>query len=640
MKLDELPSNLSSWKEEELDAAVEARRQEKRRLDLELARLLGSRNDLQPISRLHDELLAAIFAQLHAIVSISAMELLSRHYIQQSYAPAPDWLVLGSVCRRWRDVLISYSAFWSHITATTVEWLDIILTRSVQAPLHVAITHPLWEVSLRTYMRLLQCAADRIETLELFPPPGPRDLDGAVQQIPLPDTSYPLHSLQHLQIYAAYGAEPGDLEPVLRYLDGNVQQYSNLRSISSRCLSWDFLRHAFRPGITILKVSNITAPPSVYEWLDALSQMPELRELSLAFAIASLQRPTKHAVSVTLPHLHTFSLPSEGEDDGPAYVALWDHLLLPKLAHAAVTLEPSSYTSSDMFVQWLASKCSSLNAKSAFISARYSWTYDNIFGSAKPMSFYGPTIALSSGQHLSAGIGGPYYLDENAQSFCASFYVPSDGRPIIQSLPLAQVSTLTVDHTESWKIFEAMLSDIWEPIASSMFNLTTLRIATTRSVTGFFGVMRRSQRPRPNSGLPPTPFLAKLEYLELSEITWTNVLPTEGTAGELADWTDTPGCPCIGLNGDREQCSCMLIDLQNCACQVDTVCDCECRWSGEKLTKVLVEGLRYRAAGGLPRLRQLDIVAMSVENIPGPEQYNIDTLHTLVGKVNIHPKVA
>lgn len=519
-----------------------------------------------------------------------------------------------------------------------MEWLDLLLTRSAQAPLHVAITHPMWTDSLRTYMRVLQSAADRIQTLELFPPPVQRDFDGTVRDATPPEANYPLHSLQSLQIYAAYGAEPGDVEPILRYLDGRVQPYSHLTSIGSRCLPWDLLRHAFRPSLTVLKVSNIPTPPSVDEWLDALSSMPELRELSLAFAIARLQNSSRHTASVTLPHLHTLSLPSEGEDDGPAYVALWDHLRLPELAHVAVTLEPSSYTSSETFVQWLASRCSSLNAKTPFISARYSWTYDNGFGAAKPMSFYGPTIALSAGEYLPASIGGPYYLDEIAPSFCASFYVPTDGRPIIESLPLAHVATLTVDHTESWKIFEAMLVDLWQPIASAMANVTTLRIATTRSVTGSLGVLRHSQRSRSNSSMPPTPFFSKLEYLELSDISWTNIVPTNAAADELDGWTDAPGCPCAELNGDREQCSCMLINLQGCACEADTVCDCECRWAKEKLNKLLVEALRHREVGGLPRLRRMDIVATSVEDVPGPEQYNMDTLHALIEEVNIHSK--
>lgn len=128
--LDDLPADISSWTQKEISAAVTARKVERKRLDVELSFLFTRQNELQPIARLHDDILAAIFAQHQADVPLTGPPKRIQTCTESPPIPLPQWARLGMVCRRWRNVLLSYPLLWTQISTTSSQWLDLSITRS------------------------------------------------------------------------------------------------------------------------------------------------------------------------------------------------------------------------------------------------------------------------------------------------------------------------------------------------------------------------------------------------------------------------------------------------------------------------------------------------------------------------------
>jgi hypothetical protein len=89
-----------------------------------IVQLKQRRNALLPVSRLPQELLAAIFRALQLLLPSNGQ----------------GWNVVCSVCQCWRDAALAYSVLWADIGVTVnSNWTAVLLQRSGNAPLNVSV---------------------------------------------------------------------------------------------------------------------------------------------------------------------------------------------------------------------------------------------------------------------------------------------------------------------------------------------------------------------------------------------------------------------------------------------------------------------------------------------------------------------
>ena len=269
-----------------------------------------------------------------------------------------------------------------------------------------------------------------------------------------------------------------------------------------------------------------------------------------------------------------------------------------------------------------------MHGKAPFISARLSESNIRIFDNG-PIQ-WDPTLGLSSVDLAAPDTTGTRYLDENSHTFCTSFWMLSHCIPVLDALPLSQVSTLVLDYCHSeWSTTQPLLLNLWHPLSSAMTNLTALDIKGFMTAKAFLGMLKRSMK-APNT----TPLFPKLERVRFVDVPFTYVEGAVNSAGdaegpEAVDWF-SQGCPCREWSwGYDEPCSCNLAGL-GCGCETGVICDCECKWLDQELAKLLIDALRARDAAGLPRLRYVEIVVTEIVRVRGPAEYTLDALGGLI----------
>jgi hypothetical protein len=291
-------------------------------------RALKSRyNELAPISRLPCEVLAAIFSFLSVFAWNKGSSIFS-------------WIYVAHVCRRWRETALNNPRLWSHINCSELTPVGMaeILSRTKMAPLHLEAYTYRWKMEhLKVFGKQLEAHISHTHHLELS---GYR-LSNVVKRLVSATPTLESLSLSHTshQYGLSYTIIPDNLFNCTA---------PNLTSLMlERCdIGW---KSPLLKGLRILKILDPSseARPELNDWLDALNEMSQLKELFLRSAtpVAPLADPLTSR-TITLPSLTHFHIDASAKDCALALA----HLVLPALTQLHVNAESHDREGEDVLL--------------------------------------------------------------------------------------------------------------------------------------------------------------------------------------------------------------------------------------------------------------------------------------------------
>ncbi|KIK96040.1 hypothetical protein PAXRUDRAFT_826390 [Paxillus rubicundulus Ve08.2h10] len=263
---------------------------------LPICTLRTQRNALSPISRLPDELFAAVFVH-------NAQECYSSSKRRTWPPPSvPSWVNVSYVCNHWRTVALDCPTLWTYLFFVSRPWMAELLTRSKMAPLCVQLDLSFPNTSLQKWEMLFP-HLPRVKELHI------RSLSCVTASQLISRLTIPTPLLQSLHLSRRHGpcstavldGTPSVL-PVI--LSGMTPSLRSLE-LSKLDIAWHALALS---AVTNLKLRDMPSPPTMDSLASILAQMPELRELELEHTLRwdpSLSRGALDLVpdKVTLPRL-------------------------------------------------------------------------------------------------------------------------------------------------------------------------------------------------------------------------------------------------------------------------------------------------------------------------------------------------
>ena len=293
-------------------------------LQASIRALKSRRNELAPVSHLPFELLAAIFS----FVSIFAWNERS----------GPLALIcIAHVCRRWRETALNHPCFWSRINLTKLTPVGMveILSRAKMGPLHLEAADPhKWTTGhFEVLERQLETHIFHTRRLTF----SGRRLPAFINRLVSPTSILEYLSLSHTPSQLAHVIIPDNL------FNCTAPSLTTLKLV--RCdIGW---KSSLLKGLRILEIfdPSTNARPELDDWLDALNEMPQLKELSLRSAtpVAMLVDPPISR-TVILPSLTYFYIASSAKDCTLALA----HLVLPTLTRLRVEVESHDWDGEDV----------------------------------------------------------------------------------------------------------------------------------------------------------------------------------------------------------------------------------------------------------------------------------------------------
>jgi hypothetical protein len=222
------------------------------------------------------------------------------------------WLRVAHVCRRWRDIALNQPLFWSQINFTNVTLAGAaeMLARAKNAPLHLEATVTHWDTPrYSALVNEIWAHISHIHRLSII------DSDATI--------------ISYRELYF------DDLK-VRKLLHGITPTLSFLE-LHDIDISW---KSSFLTGLRYLKLytMNMYLRPTLVEWLDALDNMPRLKQLVLHSA-SPIAPPFTFDVrrTVTLPFLTHLDISTAAKDCALSLA----HLVLPALTSLCVTVKYS-----------------------------------------------------------------------------------------------------------------------------------------------------------------------------------------------------------------------------------------------------------------------------------------------------------
>ncbi|KAI0281237.1 hypothetical protein BGY98DRAFT_1185018 [Russula aff. rugulosa BPL654] len=278
--------------------------------------LKSRHNERAPISQLPCAVLTTIFSLLSVFAWNEGSGILA-------------WIYVSHVCRRWRETALNHSHFWSHINFTrlTPAGMAEILSRAKTAPLH-----------LEAYFYRMNM--ERFEDL------------GKQLEAHIFHTRYLKLSGCHLSTVVKRLVSSTPTLESLTFL-------TSLRLQQNCDIGW---KSPLFKGLRILEILEPSeeARPELNDWLDALNEMPQLKELSLRSAtpVAPHADPLiSPSVSrtVTLPSLTYFYIGASAEDCALALA----HLVLPTLTQLHIDIKSHNWDGEDVLlaIPYIVRKC-------------------------------------------------------------------------------------------------------------------------------------------------------------------------------------------------------------------------------------------------------------------------------------------
>ncbi|KAF5342421.1 hypothetical protein D9611_001246 [Ephemerocybe angulata] len=246
-------------------AAQEHQRLIQRRvLDLqsEIRGLVDFHNTLSPINRLPAEILSSIFIQASF----------------ETRKESLSWIRLTHVCRHWRAVALECAALWSDLSFANLNFTEVMLSRSKNAPLAVEYDAPYPRTTLQNYEVLSNILRQghRLRSLTIMND-RPRGLVLHLRKTLSRCIVAPI--LEELRLCSR---DDNFLCPP--FLSGGAPSLKYLRISGCKIADWSCI--PLGPGLTTLDLDLTIAErgrlPSGKELLASLRNMPLLKKLRLA----------------------------------------------------------------------------------------------------------------------------------------------------------------------------------------------------------------------------------------------------------------------------------------------------------------------------------------------------------------------
>jgi hypothetical protein len=280
------------------------------------------RNELAPISSLPTEIITDIILLASAKRDGFGLE----------------WLNVAHVCRQWRDIALNKRLFWSHIDFTnlTLAGLAEILARAKEAPLHLeakVVSHSWDEARYSAFGKELQAHVSHIRHLDIG------RIGGPVLWTALQHTLFasPAPILEHLSLSYPF---PGWMLFLPKDIfEGTTPRLSFLQLFGIN-ISW---KSPLLRGLRYLQIYELNKENKlrVADWLDALEEMPQLKQLVLhasSLLPDGFMFPSDIKRSATLPALTHLDLVSTARACATALA----HLDLPALTSLIVQARSSN----------------------------------------------------------------------------------------------------------------------------------------------------------------------------------------------------------------------------------------------------------------------------------------------------------
>ena len=289
----------------------------------ESIRELRCRNSLAPISSLPTEIIAIIFSILR----------LSNAPLAGGKRDHLAWLRVTHVCHQWRWIALNNPLFWAHIDFTNITLAGVVemLARAENAPLHLEA----WLTSLRrgntrfnAFKKELQSRITNICRLEI-------GADAFFIRKTLKQLASPAHTLESLSLstQAIYQLRTTSRASIPDTLFGGTAPRLSFLELHKCNICW---KSPLLKGLRHLEIYGPSqrARPSLSVWLDALDEMPQLKELVLRSASPIAPPfPLNIERTVTLPYLTHLNISASS---GDCALAL-SHLVLPALTRLCIT---------------------------------------------------------------------------------------------------------------------------------------------------------------------------------------------------------------------------------------------------------------------------------------------------------------
>jgi hypothetical protein len=291
-------------------------------------RALNSRhNELVPISRLPCEVLAAIFSFLSVFAWNEGSDFLA-------------WIYVAHVCRRWRETALNHPRFWSHINLTKLTPVGMaeILSRAKMAPLHLEADDTKLNVAyLEAFVRQLEAHISHTRHLKF----SGYHLSTVVRRLVSPAPTLESLSLSHKSL--AYKLSHATIPDNI--FNCTAPSLTSLK-LENCDIDWKL---PLLKGLRILEILHLSpkAKHELNDLLDALNEMPQLKELSLQFAtpIEPLADPLISR-TITLPSLTHFHIDASAKDCALALA----HLVMPTLTRIHVDVESHDREGEDVLL--------------------------------------------------------------------------------------------------------------------------------------------------------------------------------------------------------------------------------------------------------------------------------------------------
>ena len=272
-------------------------------------------NELAAISRLPCEVLAAIFSFL-----VFAWNEGSGHLA---------WIYVTHVCRRWRETALNHPRVWNRINLTKLTPVGMveILSRAKMAPLHLEAASHIWERErLEAFETQLEAHISHTRHLKF----SGYQLSTVIKRLESPTPILEYLSLSH-------SSHIDRLPPAI--IPDNLFNCTAPSLTTLQLMGYDIdWKSPLLKGLRILEVLDLSARarPELNDWLDALNEMSQLKELSLRSAtpVALFTNPLISR-TVTLPSLTYFCINASAKDCALALT----HLVLPTLTRLHVDIE-------------------------------------------------------------------------------------------------------------------------------------------------------------------------------------------------------------------------------------------------------------------------------------------------------------
>ena len=305
--MDSRKVNSREYQRQAIDAEIKS-------LEESIRTLRHRRNAIAPISSLPTEVIALI-------LSISRQLYGGFPYVRKNDLV---WLRVTHVCHHWREIALNNSLFWSHIdftdftSASTAE----MLVRAKKAPLHLTacfLSFPRDHARFIAFTKELQSHVANICHLDIR-------ADAVFLRRPLKRLSSPAPTLESLSLSTE------DITTLSRttipdtLFGGTAPRLFSLKLCHCN-ISW---KSPLLKGLRSLKIyaPSRHARPSLADWLDALYEMPQLKNLDLHSASPIVPPfPLDVKRTVTLPFLTDLNIYASA---GECSLAL-SHLVLPVL---------------------------------------------------------------------------------------------------------------------------------------------------------------------------------------------------------------------------------------------------------------------------------------------------------------------